>query len=52
MMAMPLTDGREMLARSIGYLIVVPAFTGAVRLANDRARDAEALRTAGNRRSS
>ncbi|MUV14797.1 ATP-binding protein [Noviluteimonas gilva] len=41
MMAMPFTDGHEILARSIGYLIVVPAFTGAVRLANDRAGNSD-----------
>ena len=33
MMAMPFADGRDMLARSIGYLIVVPAVLGAIRLA-------------------
>lgn len=38
-MPMSLTDSHEMLARSIGYLIVVPAFTGAVRLANEHVED-------------
>jgi len=32
-------DGRDMLARSIAYLVLVPAFTGAMRLAHDESDD-------------
>ncbi|KGQ19431.1 Two-component sensor histidine kinase [Lysobacter dokdonensis DS-58] len=39
MSAMPMPESGDMLARSIGYLIVVPAFTGVIRLAQDAPRE-------------
>ncbi|NUS61509.1 MAG: sensor histidine kinase, partial [Lysobacter sp.] len=37
-------DGDDMLSRTIAYLILVPAFTGAMRLANDDADDVPSTR--------